>query len=132
MNIRKANEEDRQRIAEMIEADPWHKDKGAADYFFEPGSECMAVEENGNTFYVRIARALRINAIFDPEKKSKNARMLIKFTPALAEMARQSGFLEMVFGTENPELAKFEERLGFAPAPGDMTMTLPVLEKVGA
>lgn len=126
MNIRKANEEDRKRIAEMIESDPWHKDKGTADYFFEDGSECMAVEENGNTFYVRIARALRINAIFDPEKKSKNARMLIKFTPALAEMARQSGFKEMIFSTENPELANFEERLGFLPAPADMTM------KVGA
>ena len=126
MNIRKANEEDKQRIAEMIDADVWHAGKGSADYFFEDGSECMAVEEKGHTFYVRIARALRINAIFDPEKKSKNARMLIKFTPALAEMARQSGFKEMIFSTENPELAKFEERLGFLPAPTDMTM------KVGA
>ena len=129
MNLRKADENDRKRIAELIEKDPYHAGKGSADFFFEPGSECMAVEENGHTFYVRIARALRINAIFDPEQKSKNARMLIKFTPAIAEMARQSGFLELVFATENPDLAKFEHKLGFDAAPGDMTMTLAFPEK---
>jgi len=131
MNLRKLTEADCSKIEELIEKDPLHRGKGSADNFYEPGTEVMAVEDGDGVFYVQISRALRVRALFDvdPAKKSKNAKMLIKFTPCLAEMARQSGFREMLFATESKPLAEFEKRLGFQESPNELVMPLAPLAR---
>jgi hypothetical protein len=130
MNIRKADENDKSEIARLIDTDEFHKGKGTADFFFEPGTECMAVESGDHKFYVRIARSLRINAIFDPTDARGNAVLLKQFTEWIAQSASGAGFRELVFSTDSEPLAEFEKKLGFQESPKDLIMALPFPERL--
>lgn len=128
MNIRKLTPEDRPQIDAWIDADKFHAGKGDSSFFFEPFSEAFAVEDDaGDVMYVRIARALRVNAVFsgDPER---NKEAMTNLAVWLAKMAADSGFREVTWTSENPALRAFGKTLGYTPTP-DMVMPVEPAEK---
>lgn len=141
MNIRKADDSDKPRIAEFIEKDEFHKeaadeyrkrtDKPPEEYFFEDGSECMAVEDGDTVFYIRQVKALRLNAVFDGHTRKENAVLLRKFTNWLAHAAQAAGFRELIFATDSPDLAHFaqSDHLKFQESPKDLVRSLAPIER---
>jgi hypothetical protein len=124
MRLRKIEESDRPKIDELIAKDPWHAGEGSADFFFEPFSEGLAIHNSaGDVVYFRISRALRINAVFDPDARESNKEIMTLAAKFFAENARTSGFREVSFTSANPALRKFGKTLGFSEEP---TLIMPV------
>jgi hypothetical protein len=128
MNFRKITEADCPQINAAIEADPFHAGKGTSEFFFEPFSEAFAVgDSEGDVMYVRISRALRVNAVFAGDAR-RNKEVMTNLAKVLAKQAEDSGFREVVFTSENPKLRAFGETIGFAAKP-DLVMPVEPKEK---
>jgi hypothetical protein len=124
MRLRKIEESDRPKIDAFIAGDPWHAGDGSSDYFFEPFSEGIAIEDDaGNVVFFRIARALRINAVFDADARESNKEIMTQAAKFFEENARTSGFREISFTSKNPALRRFGRTLGFNEEP---TLIMPV------
>jgi hypothetical protein len=123
MNLRKITEDDRPAIDESIARDPFHAGRGSSDFFFEPCTESFALEgPDGATMFVRLARALRVNIVFvDAAAREKNKEVMTDLAEFLKKMAKDAGFREVVYTSENGALRAFGETVGFNPAP-DMVM----------
>lgn len=124
MNIRKITEADKPLIDDFIARDPYHAGKGTSDFYFEPCTEAFWIENEEGRIAVRLSRTMRINAAFDPSARKNNAGLLTELTAWVAEAAAKSGFREVMFRTENDELAAFEKNLGFAGSPNEMLMNV--------
>ena len=129
MILRKITEEDRPKIDELIAKDKWHAGDGTSDFFFQPFSEGLAFEdEAGNAVYFRIARALRINAVFDCDAREANKEILTEAGKFFEHSAKTSGFREVVWTSENPALRKFGTVIGFTEQP-DLVMNVEPSEE---
>lgn len=132
MKIRMATTEDKPRLAEMIAKDPYHAGKLTPEFFLgeiwdavnskwlkDPTIECAAVEDDdGTVFYVRYNRAFRMSIQFDKDLKFRNRKSLLEAFPVFKNMAKTSGFKEIVFDSESPALVAFtKKRMGFKASP---------------
>ena len=117
MILRKITEEDRPKIDAFIAKDQWHAGDGTSDFFFEPFSEGIAIEDAGSVVYFRVARALRINAVFDCDARESNKEILKQASKFFEASAASSGMRECLFTSENPALRKFGPVIGFREEP---------------
>jgi hypothetical protein len=125
MNLRKITETDRPQIVDSSARNPWHDGQGSADFFFEPHTDSFILEDdNGPVLNVRLARALRVNIVFnDPDARERNKETMTHLANFLRTMAGESGFREVVYTSENRALRAFGQTLGFSPTP-DMVMSV--------
>jgi hypothetical protein len=132
LKLRKVTEDDRAKIVAFIANDPFHKDAGTSDFFFEPFADSMVIsDDEGHEIFVRIARALRVNAVFDARESEANKKLMAELAAFLKQSGEESGFREVVYTSANPRLRAFGETLGFVPQP-DLVMTLEPVERVGS
>jgi len=132
MKIRKLTPDDCPKIDEWIAKDPFHSGKGDSSFFFEPCSEGFAVEDDsGDVMYVRISRALRVNACFDPDARERNKETMTLLSQWLAKMAADSGFREVTWTSENPALRAFGKTIGYTATP-DMVMPVEPTVRAGS
>ena len=129
MILRKITEEDRPKIDALIAKDKFHSGDGTSGFFFQPFSEGIAFEnEAGDAVYFRIARALRINAVFDCDARASNKEIMTEAAKFFEANARTSGFREILYTSENPLLRKFGTTVGFAEQP-DLVMNVEPSEE---
>lgn len=123
-----AGEDQRARVAEWIEADPDHRGRVAPEFFIsgQPDSECLVLEdERGPILFLRMERALRIHIQFAPavtaEDKQRTREAMLEGFPWLQQMARNSGFREILFQSTVAPLIRFcEKRFGFRRSPNEL------------
>jgi hypothetical protein len=102
-------------LAESLTRDPFHTTT-TPEFFSQPGTICKVYQdEAGPILFVRGSKSLRLDIQFvsnDDIERNRKA-MLDGFLP-FAEKAKQNGFTEIVFNTDNPLLERFcIKRLGF-------------------
>jgi hypothetical protein len=129
MNLRKLTEADRPKIDEWIAKDPFHAGKGSSEFFFAPHTDGFAVEDDaGDVIYVRLARALRVNAVFDPAVPERNKETMTLLAQFLKKMAEESAYREVVWTSDNRALRAFGTTIGYTATP-DMVMPVEPSEK---
>ena len=113
-------------LAASIAHDEYHKD-ATVEFFVAPGTECNVYsDESGIILFARCSKALRIDIQFvSNSDKKRNFRAMLGGFSALAVKARENGFSEVIFQTDNPELKKFCIRtFGFFESNGEMRKIL--------
>lgn len=124
--VRRAGEQDRAFLAELIEADGYHRGIMTPDFFLQPvpGEDSWALEdERGEVvFYFKTSTAVRIAIQFrptaSPTDRARNRRALLRGMRWIEAMFRHNRFREIITDTEGAELKAFAKRhLGFTEAP---------------
>ena len=137
--VRPLMERDRNFLAELIAADPFHKDSVSVGWWYNnpPGENAWAVEdETGKVvLYFKTQTACRFSLQFVTEDKRTNWKVLTEGMQWLAETLTNNHFREIITDSNGPELrAMATRRLGFLPAnPDTLTRTLatPILANPG-
>lgn len=120
MKLRKLSEQDKPFLAELIAMEPTHTH--TPDFYFEPRSNAFVLEDDGGpTLPFVIRKVLRVNCDFDKRCRLRSAKALASGITWLMDKAAKSGFTEVVFETQSPEIrAICERRFGFKNAPNEM------------
>jgi hypothetical protein len=128
--VRPVTEGDRAYLAQLIEGDPYHRDRMTPDFFLKlkRGEDAWAIEgEDGKIIlYFKTSTAVRVAIQFtDSSARVRNSKALSEGLAWLGGLLMGNGFRELLFDTESPELRSFSMRgLGFEAAPELLTMTL--------
>jgi hypothetical protein len=136
--VRAVTEMDRAYIADLIEADPYHRDNMTPDYFMKTakGEDAWALEKDGRVlFYFKTQTAVRMGILFannsTPAGRHENRFALIDGLEWIMPILSNNGFRELLFDTKGPELEVFAKRhLGFADA--GRLLTRPLASVVSA
>jgi hypothetical protein len=131
--VRIVTEMDRAYLADLIEADDYHRHSMTPDYFLKPerGEDAWALEKDGRVlFYFKTQTAVRMGILFangeTPAGRHVNRFALIDGMKWLMPLLVTNGFREILFDTKGPELEVFAKRhLGFADAGRLLTRPLP-------
>jgi hypothetical protein len=123
--VRAITEADRPYIAQLIEADEYHRDNMTPDYFLNRvrGEDAWALERDGRVLlYFKTQTAVRIGMLFaqasTPDDRLENRAGLMAGLAWLEAILAGNGFREILFDTEGRELQLFAKRhLGFREAP---------------
>lgn len=124
--VRPLTERDRALLTELIEGDPYHRERMTADFFMKlmPGEEACALEdETGHVvFYFKTTTCIRIAIQFQPTRtnleRHRNRRALTRGLQWLQGILREHFFHELITDTEAPELRAYvKKRLGFTEGP---------------
>src|SRR6267378_3975443 len=127
MDNRLIAEQDRGILQESLANDQYHKDTTSADFFYDPRVTSLVYSgKKGPIAVLRCTKALRLDIQFlSNSSKMDKARFMIENFPALAERAVESGYTEIIFNTENPELKAFcEKKFGFFASHGEFRKLL--------
>jgi hypothetical protein len=131
--VRRAGEEDREYLTQIIDADPYHKGLMDADFFLQlvPGEDAWAVEdEQGRVvLYFKTATAVRLSMLFANQDSNVIRDVLKKGMNWLQGVLIGNKFREIIFDTAGAALrAMAKRRLGFVdPAPGTLVKPLLIL-----
>lgn len=93
------------------------------EFFIEPGTVCKVYEDElGPICFVRGSKALRLDIQYVSNADVKrNLTAMIAGFDKLAAKAKENGFSEVVFNTNNPLLKKFcMRRFGFVESHGEL------------
>jgi hypothetical protein len=138
---------DRARLEEWIANDQAHRGTFEPGHFLglmhdnggrmipDPRPTCYALEdEQGVMFYIRLARAARVDIQFGTDPKLARdrlrvARGLLKGMAFLEVALERAGVEQWIFNSQSPALRVMSEmRLGFRKSPYEMVRDIPVLE----
>lgn len=125
--IRKVSDSDRETVTKWLLKDEYHKHL-TPEFFLvqEPNTELMCFhDERGPVLFVKLERALRVYIQFDHDEKVRNAKMLVEGFPWLKQMAKSSGFRQVIFDSVSGKLVNFcMKRLGFRKSPDEFVATI--------
>lgn len=131
--VRPAGENDREYLAQLIGADPLHRDCMDPDFFLTlvPGEDAWGVE-NGQgrvVLYFKTSTAVRLHMLFGNQSSNETRDVLTKGMDWLGAMFVANKFREVIFDTEGAALRVMaKRRLGFRDAaPGTLVRVLPVM-----
>jgi hypothetical protein len=132
--VRAITEADRPYLAQLIEADEYHRDNMTPDYFLlrERGEDAWALEKNGKVLlYFKTSTAVRVGMLFAQvetrDDRRENQIALMNGLAWLEVILAGNGFREILFDTEGPELHVFAQRhLGFVDTPNLMSRAISV------
>jgi hypothetical protein len=122
--VRPVTEADRPYLAQLIEADEYHRGNMTPDYFLirERGEDAWALEKDGHVlFYFKTQTAVRMGMLFAQastrDDREENRTALMHGLAWLEAILTGNGFREILFDTQGPELEVFAKRhLGFVDA----------------
>lgn len=118
MDIRDITADDLPALAQAIERDTFHHGEWKVENFYtqppqegiyQPAVHSQVIEnKNGPIAFVRFTKTLRISCIWnDVEDYSRNAKAVIFGIYQAAQMARDSGFSEIIIFSQHPKLSDF-------------------------
>ena len=90
------------------------------EFFYEPNVETLVFERGDHSYYLRMARALRLHLQFDTVNESPISvvRFMREAMGFVGQKAHENGYKELIFETTNTDLAAFCKRgLGFRASP---------------
>lgn len=114
--------EDMSLLASSLALDENHKGT-EPEFFAQLGTVCKVYEdEAGPICFVRGAKALRLDIQYVNNKdRKRNMAAMLEGFEALAIKARENGFTEIIFQTNNPMLRLFcRKRFGFVESDGEL------------
>lgn len=123
--VRPVGEHDRAFLAQLIEADQYHRARMTPDFFLKlmPGEDAWVLEdERGEVvFYFKTSTAVRLAIQFrptaSPTDRARNRRALLRGMRWIEDVFRKNLFREVITDTEGSELRLFAKRhLGFVEA----------------
>jgi hypothetical protein len=138
--VRPCGERDREYLEDLIENDPWHRDKMTADEFLNlmPGEQAFVVEnEQGFAMlYFKTATAVRLTLQFvttrNAEDRARNRGLLMKGMEWLEGRLR-GRFREIITETDGPALTMMvKKRLGFQEVKNQLSRLIPPVPTVNA
>lgn len=135
--VRPVDENERNYLTALIEADPHHRDCMDANFFLRlvPGESAWAIEnEQGNVLlYFKTQNVARISLQFASEDREENRRVLTRGMAWLEQMLAQNNFHEVLFDTKGRELRLMaKRRLGFRDSPEELLKAIPpAMQTVG-
>lgn len=109
-------------LALSLAKDEEHK-KTEPEFFTASGSVCKVYEDElGPICFVRGTKALRLDIQYvDNKDKKRNIAAMLGGFDALAAKARENGFTEIIFQSNNPLLKKFcVKAFGFVESDGEL------------
>lgn len=118
--------EDYSLLELSLSRDEHHKDT-KPEFFSQLGTVCKVYEdEQGPICFVRGARALRLDIQYvDNNDRRRNMAAMLGGFGELANKARENGFTEIIFQSNNPMLKAFcKKRLGFIESDGELRKSL--------
>ncbi len=126
MEKRNIAEQDLGILEESLNNDQFHKDT-TVDFFLDPRTECEVYSDKGQPVaFVRCAKSLRLDIQFcSNSDKLANAKLLMENLEVFCKRAADSGFVEVVFCSDSPELVAFcTAKCGFVAVNGEMRKLL--------
>lgn len=114
--------EDYNLLALSLAQDEHHKGT-QPEFFTQLGTVCKVYEdEQGPICFVRGAKALRLDIQYvDNNDRRRNMAAMLGGFEELAASARENGFTEIIFQSNNPLLKAFcVKRLGFVESDGEL------------
>ena len=99
---------DEELLAASLAKDEHHK-YTKPEFFVAPGTECTVYsDESGIILFARCSKALRVDIQFlDNADRRRNFHAMLGGFAGLVSRAKESGFSEVIFNTENDSLRKF-------------------------
>lgn len=97
------------------------------EFFTAPGAVCKVYgDEQGPILFARASKALRLDLQYvDNKDVKRNMKAMLGGFDALAQKARENGFLEIIFNTNSEMMRRFcIKRLGFTDSPGELRRLL--------
>ncbi|MFL6437716.1 MAG: hypothetical protein ACJ71Q_09065 [Terriglobales bacterium] len=113
-------------LADSLSTDQYHKETSVS-FFTAPGTVCKVYEdEAGPICFVRGSKALRLDVQFmDNTNIKRNGPAILALLADISAKARQNGYTELIFNTDNPALARFcKKRFGFVESEGELRRLL--------
>lgn len=107
-------------LAESLAHDAYHKTT-TPEFFTQPGTVAKVYEDkDGPILVVRGAKALRLDLQYlNNDDTKRNLTAMMDGFDGLVKKARENGFQEVLFTTNNPLLKKFcMRRFGFVEVDG--------------
>lgn len=108
--------EDRETLQAAMDANTWH-----------PGQRAESYMTNGVTFvygekpvtFLNYEKILRVRVQWvDEQDRERNKEALVKMVEDAVTLARENGYGEIIFDTQNEALARYCEKLGFKKVVG--------------
>lgn len=113
---------DLSNLALSLANDKYHETT-SPEFFLQPGTVTKVYEDDdGPICFVRGAKALRLDIQFMSNSNTRrNIKVMLESFEALAEKARNNGFTEVIFNTDNDLLRRFcAKRFGFVDSAGEL------------
>ena len=132
--VRALMERDRDFLAAVIAADPFHRDTVSVEWWYNnpPGENAWAVEDEMGkvVLYFKTQTACRFSLQFVTGDRRTNWKVLTEGMDWLAETLTGNMFREIITDSNGPELrAMATKRLGFLPAPPE-TLIRPLPARI--
>ena len=97
----------------------------AKNYTMDNSFSEVYEDKNGPVGVLRCTKTIRMVSVWcDNKNKRRNAAVTIKAVQNVIERAKAAGFLNIIFETDNEELASFCEKLGFRKAGNTLMLTV--------
>lgn len=110
--------EDRQAIQDAMDKNTWHPGQRAESYMVN-GVTFVYGDEKPVTF-LNYEKILRVRVQWtDEQDREQNKAALIQMVEDAVHLARENGYGEIIFQTDNPALAEFCGKLGFEESRGE-------------
>lgn len=109
-------------VAMSLAKDEHHKNT-EPEFFTQLGTVCKVYEDElGPICFVRGTKALRLDIQYvDNDDKKRNISAMLEGFDNLAAKAKENGFTEIIFNSNNPLLKKFcVKAFGFAESNGEL------------
>jgi hypothetical protein len=117
---------DEELLAASLEKDEYHATT-KPEFFVAPNTICKVYEDGaGPICFVRGSAALRLDIQYvDNGDRKRNMQAMLGGFPDLAMKAKENGFSEIIFQTNNPLLSKFcVTAFGFTESKGELRKLL--------
>ena len=114
--------EDMPVLSVSLAKDEYHKGT-SPEFFTAPGTVCKVYEDElGPICFVRGTKALRLDIQYvDNNDRKRNMAAMLEGFDALAAKARENGFTEIIFQSNNRMLKRFcVKAFGFVESDGEL------------
>lgn len=120
---RRIEQDDWNLLEISVSKDEYHSATTLPEFFYDERALCNVYEdENGPVMFVRGTNALRVDIQFiDNYDRERNAKVMLEGFADFANKARNAGYTELIFNTDNPALKVFcTHKLKFIESNGEM------------
>lgn len=124
VSLRPLDEKDLVPLQVALDVNLLHSGEKAALFVLPNVASEVVEDEQGPMGYMRFSKTLRVMFRWvDNEDRARNAKSLFGVFQHVVELAKNSGFTEIVFQTSNPKLAAFcQKNFGFVESAGEQVL----------
>ena len=120
MNSRLMAVEDKDALQTAMDKNTWHPGQQAESYMVNGVTFVYGDEPLKPVTFLNYEKILRVRVQWsDEQDRDGNKEALVQMVEDAVKLARDNGYGEVIFQTDNPALAKYAVRLGFEESRGE-------------